>query len=252
MTPADTPLPRRAAILGLAGTLPARPGPAGLDAPPPYEPTDRCEPRGVEGWPVLVNRGFLGRDPRLAGRALGLLGRQLDQVARRLPAGAVERLKAVRIWVERDEPHHPCMAYHPDPGWLRDHEMNPEKARCVEVANARNFLDWVGRQPWMVLHELAHAYHHQVLPGGFENAEVRAAFDRATEARLYESVARAGGKPGRAYALTNQMEYFAESTEAFFGRNDFFPFDRPELERHDPAMAALLARLWGEPGAAPQ
>jgi dipeptidyl-peptidase-4 len=46
------------------------------------------------------------------------------------------------------------------------------------------------------------------------------------------------------------MEYFAESTEAYFGRNDFFPFDRRELTRHDPEVEALLGKLWGAgPGA---
>ena len=45
--------------------------------------------------------------------------------------------------------------------------------------------------------------------------------------------------------MTNPMEYFAESTEAFFARNDFFPFDHAELKRHDPGMEQLLAKLWG-------
>jgi dipeptidyl-peptidase-4 len=45
-------------------------------------------------------------------------------------------------------------------------------------------------------------------------------------------------------------EYFAETTEAFFSRNDFFPFTRDELRRHDPAMHDLLARLWGADAAA--
>ena len=51
----------------------------------------------------------------------------------------------------------------------------------------------------------------------------------------------------RAYALTNAQEFFAETTEAFFGRNDFFPFTRDELRRHDPETFALLAKLWGAP-----
>ncbi len=241
-------VPRRTALVGLAGILLARRGLAD-EAPAPFEPTDRYEPRTVEGWPVLINRSFPARDPGLADRTLDLLRRQLDQVARRLPAGAVEKLKAVRIWVEEDEPHHPCMVYHPDAGWLRDHGMNPEKARCVEVAGARNFLKWIDRQPWMVLHELAHAYHDRVLPGGFANAEIKAAFDRAMRAGLYDSVARVNAPKQRAYAATNPMEYFAEATEAYFGTNDFFPFDRPELERHDPGMTTLLGKLWGEPEA---
>ena len=39
--------------------------------------------------------------------------------------------------------------------------------------------------------------------------------------------------------MTNPKEYFAETTEAFFTRNDFFPFTREELEaarpRHVPS-----------------
>ncbi len=97
----------------------------------------------------------------------------------------------------------------------------------------------------MVLHELAHAYHHQSLPLGFENPEVRAAFDRAMKAGSYDSVLRGNGKEERAYAATNPMEYFAEATEAYFGTNDFFPFVHVELQRHDPQMYALLRKLWG-------
>jgi hypothetical protein len=55
--------------------------------------------------------------------------------------------------------------------------------------------------------------------------------------------------------MTNPQEYFAESTEAFFGRNDFFPFTRDELKKHDPGMFDLLGQLWGEAdahAAAPQ
>jgi Mlc titration factor MtfA (ptsG expression regulator) len=56
------------------------------------------------------------------------------------------------------------------------------------------------------------------------------------------------GKPNtfeRAYAMTDPMEYFAETTEAYFTRNDFFPFTRDELRQHDPEMLALLEKLWG-------
>jgi len=49
----------------------------------------------------------------------------------------------------------------------------------------------------------------------------------------------------RAYAMTNQQEYFAETSESFFGTNDFFPFVQVELQRHDPTMYELLKKLWG-------
>ena len=97
--------------------------------------------------------------------------------------------------------------------------------------------------PMFILHELAHAYHDQVL--GFDHAGIEAAYRRAVASKSYDAVKLYNGKTARAYAMTNAKEYFAETTEAFFGRNDVFPFTRAELARHDPVMCRLLARLWG-------
>jgi len=47
--------------------------------------------------------------------------------------------------------------------------------------------------------------------------------------------------------VTNPQEYFAETTEAYFSRNDFFPFTRAELEKHDPGMFKLLGQIWATP-----
>ena len=211
---------------------------------PPFDPTTRYEARQVEGWTVLVNRGFLEGAPELADRTLTLLRDQLYQVGRRVPGRALKTLRTIRIWVEEREPHHPCMAYHPDAGWLAEHGMNPEKARCVEVANARTFLTWTVEQPWMVLHELAHGYHHQALVDGHENPEVRDLHQQAIAGKLYESVLHINGSEGPAYAATNPMEYFAEGSEAFFGTNDFYPFVRSELRRHDPRLYKFLETAW--------
>ena len=63
----------------------------------------------------------------------------------------------------------------------------------------------------------------------------------------YEEVAHISGAPRRHYALVNQMEWFAESSEALFGTNDFHPFVRSELREVDPEGAALVERLWREP-----
>jgi len=210
-----------------------------------YEPTTQYDVRQIEGWRVLVNKGFVEQKPSLCSDTLTLLRFQLYQITRKVPAEGLARLRKITIWVEEAEPHHPCMAYHPNPGWLREHGMNPDKAKCVEVANARNFLAWTLDQPWMVLHELAHGYHDQFL-GGYDNPEILAAFQRAKQAKLYDRVLRVNGTLDRAYAATNPMEYFAETTESFFGTNDFYPFVRSELKQHDPPMHQLLEKLWGE------
>ena len=83
---------------------------------------------------------------------------------------------------------------------------------------------------------------------GFENAEIKAAHNRAKASQSYDKVERwfGNGRPNtfeKAYAMTSPQEYFAESTEAFFSRNDFFPFTRAELEKHDLEMFELLKKL---------
>ena len=103
--------------------------------------------------------------------------------------------------------------------------------------------------PNFALHELAHAYHDRVLAKGFGNDEIKAVFANAKSKGLYDLVEQRFGD-GRsakvkAYAITNPMEYFAECSEAFFSANDFFPFTRDQLTKHDPAMGVLLERLWG-------
>lgn len=203
------------------------------------------ETRRIEGWTVIVSKPFLQAQPELSGKTLELLRFQLYQITRVVPPEALAKLQTIRIWVEEAEPHTPCMAYHPDPGWLREHDMTTDKARCVELANARNFLSWTLEQPWMLLHELAHGYHHQFLEGGFQNPQIKAAYDRAMKAGIYNKVTRYRGEEEKSYAATNPMEYFAEATEAYFGTNDMFPFVRIELKRHDPALYDVVETAWG-------
>ena len=95
----------------------------------------------------------------------------------------------------------------------------------------------------VALHELAHAYHDQVL--GFDDPEIKAAFEQAKKSGAYEKVLAHNHREVKHYALSNHKEYFAESTEAYLGVNDFYPFVRAELKVHDPKMFSLLEKIWG-------
>jgi hypothetical protein len=212
--------------------------------PAPWDGIDRYEERKIEGWRVLVNKALLKKDQQeLCDETLKQLGHQLYEITRVVPADALTKLRKVPVWVELAHPRHPCMCYHPSADWLREHLMNPDKAGAVEIANAKTFLDWTHQQPWMVLHELAHAYHFQVL--GDDHAEIKACYDQAVRSKSYESVLHHDGKKVRHYALTNDKEYFAEATEAYFGTNDYYPFVRAELKAHDPKMYDLIEKVWG-------
>lgn len=210
----------------------------------PWALESEYEHRTLEGWPILIHRDLVQGEPDLCDRTLELLRIQFYQVKRVVPPAALAKLQKIRVWIELEHPRHPCMCYHVSRDWLRTHDMNPDKAGCVELSNARNFLTWTIQQPWMVLHELAHGYHHQFLDQGYENVEVAGAFKASQEAKRYFEVLRINGRREKHYATTNPMEYFAEATEAYFGTNDFYPYVKSELKEHDPAMYELLGRLW--------
>jgi hypothetical protein len=215
-------------------------------APPPASvPTDAYELREIQGWTVRVNRELSHGHQELCDRALELLRFQLYQITREVPPPAVKKLQTVVIWVELDDPLFPCMCYHPDRGWVVGHGLDARKTHGVEIANAKNFLVWVQKQPWMVFHELAHAYHHDFLPGGFENPQVLSAYNDAKQKGLYNAVLRNNGRTERAYAMNNQMEYFSECSEAFFGTNDFYPFVQVEFKLHDRRGYDTLKAAWG-------
>jgi hypothetical protein len=213
---------------------------------PPYDPIEAYRPQSIEGWKVLVHQKlFEAEQQELREQTMRLLGDHLYRVARALPEPALAKVRKIPIWVELAHPRHACMCYHPSADWLREHGMNPAKAGSVELANCRNFLRWTHDQPWMVLHELAHGYHHQVL--GNDHPGIRACYQQAVDSKSYEQVLHIHGGKKRHYALTNPMEYFAEASEAYFGTNDFYPFVRAELKEHDPRCFTLLEELWGVP-----
>ena len=42
----------------------------------------------------------------------------------------------------------------------------------------------------------------------------------------------------------DHKEYFAELSEAYWGRNDYFPYTRQELKTYDPTGFAVLEQIW--------
>jgi hypothetical protein len=214
---------------------------------PAFEPTSAYAVRDVRGWKCLVNNRLLRDHRELARDTLDLLDTKLADIVRAVPQPALQKLQAIPIWVEVDDDRFdPCCCYHVSADWLREHGFNPEKERSMEICSAQRFLDWSRQQPWMVLHELAHGFHHREF--GYDEPRIAAAHAAARQAGLYDSVLRSNGKSERHYALNNPMEYFAEATEAYFGTNDFYPFVRAELKRHDPRGCELIEEIWGVNG----
>lgn len=220
------------------------------------------------------------------------LERDLIEASRLLPPHALRGL--------RDEPKKPCAVYvnrtiswgpshapvrgrgccyHPGKDWLIENGLSSSKHMCVEVNDGPGYRKscdlW--EPGGLMLHELSHAYHHRMIPDGYENAEIVKCYERAVEEGLYDSVPyhssataelvettttnatttrrfvveRTTSIARRGYAATNPMEYFAELSVAFLGGldgsvefNKWYPFNRKQLREHDPRAHDLLARLW--------
>jgi dipeptidyl-peptidase-4 len=207
-----------------------------------YDPIERQ----VEGWTIAVDPQLLADENKdVADKAFQALANHLQRVTYIVPEEQLKQLRKLPIWIDLEHPVLKSMQYHPDRGWLIAHEHDPRLVKHVHIPQARQLYAahmWA-KHPYVVLHELAHAYHDQVL--SFDNEQVIAVFDAAKAKGIYEEVLLYTGKKVRHYGLSNHKEYFAEATEAYFGVNDFYPFVRAELKEHDPDMFALLEGIWG-------
>lgn len=213
-------------------------------AEPKVVTIDRAN-RTIEGWTVRVDKSLLdGPDAELGTTALWVLAHKLSEIKLLVPKDRLAKLQRVTIVLDA---HHPLksMQYHPGVGWLKEHGYEPSLVKSVHIPRAAALAGRmpVNQQPMVVLHELAHAYHDQVL--GFDEPRIKAAWKSFQKSGKYEDVLHIAGGHRRHYALTNQMEFFAEMTESFFGTNDFYPFVRGELKRELPDVHKLLAEVWG-------
>ncbi len=219
------------------------------DRPEAAKPTTHTV-KTIEGWTVRVDDRLLkAPNTELGTRALRFLEAKLSDIKAVLPADKVKRLQAVTIVLDLTHGTLGPMQYHPSAGWLRANGYATDLAKCVhlpraaDVATVRNIRE----QPWAILHELAHAYHDQVL--GFDEPRIRAAYEKYRKSGHGAKVLRHDGRRVRHYALTDHKEFFAEMTESYFGVNDFFPFNRAELQESEPEIYQLLRQIWETPAA---
>lgn len=202
--------------------------------------------RDIDGWTVHVEPALLeGEHKEEGAKALTMLANHLQRIKILVPAEPLKKMQALEIWMEHDHPKLKSMQYHPSREWLVNHGHDSRLAKKVHITQARELLSrgQMLKHPAVVLHELAHAYHDQVL--SFDHPEIIDVFQKAKAAGSYEKVLLYSGEKVKHYALTDHKEYFAEGTEAYFYRNDFYPFVRAELKEHDPAFHDLLVKIWG-------
>jgi hypothetical protein len=178
-------------------------------------------------------------------QALRFLEAKLVEIVAVVPAERLRDLRQVTIVLDLNCGDLGSMQYHPSAGWLRSNGYPADLAKCVHIPKASDLPTRrnINEQPWAVLHELAHAYHGQKLD--FDEPRILAAFEKFKQSGHGDAALLYDGRRVKHYGLTNQMEFFAEMTEAYFGVNDFFPFNRAELQEAEPELLQLLTEIWG-------
>ena len=171
-----------------------------------------------EGWSLYVNVDILKETKWPAAKQL--LTKQLSQIKKVLKDSVIKSMQKVSIYIDNPTNGKNVAQYHPSAKWLSKNSYSPKKVGCVDIANISSFTRYSKTQPWVLLHELIHSYHHQVLK--FNHKEIMDCYKEVMVTDKYKKVSYINDRTRNHYARTDHKEYFSEAAEVYFGKNDFF------------------------------
>lgn len=203
----------------------------------------------IEGFNVLVSDETMRHQAadEFERKPLDVLDFELKTITTLMHADAVKVLRGLLIWVEWDESLSTstgrgsavAVYYGGHQTQLLAQGKHPLKAKNITILSMQGLT--AEHQPkrdsgrCVILHEMTHAVHDQFL--GYENPLVSAAYKQAMERKLYDP---------SMYASTNEHEFFAELTCAYFDQLHYYPRTRADLEKHDPFTYQFMQNLWGK------
>jgi hypothetical protein len=209
------------------------------------------QPTVIDGHPVWINNEFASKKPELLKKVLATLEEDLKQLDRDMARPAREAIRSTALWLELETEAFGIVSgkgavYHPSKSWLIKHGKEPAMVNGIQMCSAKNYLKWRnGKVGMTVLHELAHAYY-QILKK--DQDLVKKTYKLAKTGGTYNKVSyMKSTQKFKAYAMGNEHEYFAELSEAYFGCNDYFPYNREQLKQHDPAGYQMVHKIWNLP-----
>ncbi|MBI1915193.1 MAG: hypothetical protein HYS12_10710 [Planctomycetes bacterium] len=231
---------------------PAGPDDKNLPGKPLRDLAPGYKTRLIEGFTVLLSKETLANadSSTYERKPLEVLEMELKTLTRIMPARALNILRTVRIWVDWSESKEvtngrmgsALAVYYGGHqlAMLRKGE-HPLRAKSVSILQMKALT--LEHQPkrdsgrCVILHEVAHAVHFELL-GGNNNLQIKAAFKQAMERKLYDP---------KMYVATNEAEFFAELSCAYFGQLHHYPRNRADLKKHDPVSYKLMESVWGRP-----
>ncbi len=216
--------------------------------PSPLDKVEGYKRHLIEGFTVMMSteagEGEI-KDAEL--KPMDVLALEFQIMKKVMPVKQIELLQKITIWAEWDdfqsvgngrEGRALATYYGGSQLSLLNEKKNPFKSKCVTIHSLKILTEQhqpkVDNQSLVVLHEFAHAVHDQLL--GFDHDGIKAAYRQAMERKLYDKAQ---------YVSTNEAEFFAELTCAYYDQLQHYPKTREELKKHDPVTHKLLESVWG-------
>ncbi len=224
--------------------------------PPPQKYVDfRKPPREyvtthAGKWTVMVEKQLHADTPALAKQALARLTKKLGEAMKALPEPSHAKLQKLRIFLmygpkAKGGGHDEGLDYIQKNEPAHYKQLDPRWASGVVIYSAENYVQI--SEFWAIkalVHEFAHAHHLEQWPE--DQPDILRAWQNAMKRRLYHGVKDDQGKTvAKAYAATNQLEYFAELSCVYFVGCNYQPFNRKELKAYDPVGYAMIEKMWG-------
>lgn len=237
------------AVLLVAALAPASNAQQSKPKKTPFDEVIGYKVHTLAGFTVIVSDDVLQADVSSYKRKpLDCLELELKNIVGLVNDRTANALRRVPIWAEWDNRFAPSTGraglvyavYYGGPqASLLTRDIHPLKSKCVVLMLTKRLTESYQEkerpETLVLLHELAHAVHDQLL--GMQNADIKAAYQQAMARKLYDK---------SLYIATNEAEFFAEASCAFLDRIDYFPKNRAALKDHDPETYKLMNSVWGK------
>jgi hypothetical protein len=240
-----------------AVVMPHAAGPVPLRQDLKVRPISQFEIEKLPHATILWNPDFAD-DMRTRYRIRAALMFDLDIIDWQVPAETWRRLGEIRIvispktegWAaDRLPSKGRGSGFHHTANWLRTNGFDAEREGVVEIYNATDFLTNKPVFPMVLVHELTHRL--QYLAEGADSAIVtkmievhKRAIDSGKGAQVAHILAPPGELKAAPWMKAPWREYIAERAEAFFGRDQYYPFTRDDLISYDREACDVVADLW--------
>ncbi len=199
---------------------------------------------------VAVEKQLQQDDPQTVEKALERLKTVRERTLAALPAKASKQLSKILFFLmygpkAKSGGKNNGLEYFQKSAPQYHAELDRRWGDAIVIYSAQNYVQisdlWAQKA---LLHEFAHAYQLEQWPE--HQPDIQSAWEHARDSGLYHNVkdVETGKTIESAYALVNQLEYFAELTCMYFAKCNYQPTDRGELKAYDPVGYAMIRKLW--------